>query len=421
VLFGGGGGVTRRFSFALAAAGLLGVPEASAAEPSFTGLGDLPGGSIRSEGYAVSAGGTAAAGLSTGSTTSSGVEAFRWTAGGGIVGVGKLVPTASLSFGQGISADGSVVVGWENQSQSLIRRAFRWTLSGGMADLGDLPGGASHANASAVSDDGSVVVGGSSSGSSGNDQTEAFLWTAAGGMVGLGDFPGGDPISGFDSFAFGVSGDGLVVVGEGISGATGREAFRWTASGGMVGIGDLPTGGFESSARSASFDGSVVVGIGRSELGAFEAFRWTAGGGMVGLGDLPGGHFWSEANDVSADGSVVVGNSWTTSGTSGIRPFIWDAENGMQSLDAVLTSLGLNLTGWSLRSATGISADGRTIVGTGINPAGNTEAYLAYLGAVPDPPAPPPVPAMSPVGRGVVALMLAAAVTALGRVLFRPA
>jgi hypothetical protein len=115
---------------------------------------------------------------------------------------------------------------------------------------------------------------------------------------------------------------------------------------------------------------------------------------------------------VSADGSVVVGNSWTTSGTSGIRPFIWDATNGMQSLDVVLTSLGLDLTGWSLRSASGISADGPTIVGSGINPAGNQEAHRAYLGPLPDPPGPPPVPAMSPIARGLVALLLAATCSA---------
>ena len=48
-------------------------------------------------------------------------------------------------------------------------------------------------------------------------------------MVGLGDLPGGS----FDSCAYGVSGDGSLVVGNGSS-ASGGEAFRWTADGGMV-------------------------------------------------------------------------------------------------------------------------------------------------------------------------------------------
>ncbi|MCI0638820.1 MAG: hypothetical protein L0Y70_07080 [Gemmataceae bacterium] len=37
------------------------------------------------------------------------------------------------------------------------------------------------------------------------------------------------------------------------------------------------------------------------------------------------------------------------------------------------------MTAWTLTSAEGISADGRTIVGTGVNPAGNQEAWLATI------------------------------------------
>ena len=71
-------------------------------------------------------------------------------------------------------------------------------------------------------------------------------------------------------------------------------------------LGDLPGGSFESIANGISADGSVIVGQGISAAGP-EAFRWTREGGMVGLGDLPGGAFQSEANDVYADGSVIVG------------------------------------------------------------------------------------------------------------------
>lgn len=87
------------------------------------------------------------------------------------------------------------------------------------------------------------------------------------------------------------------------------------------------------------------------------------------LGYLPGGSFFfSEAYSVSADGSVVVG-------VSGNEAFIWDSANGMRSLQTVLTSdFGLDLAGWHLRGATGISADGQTIVGYGNNPSGNNEA-----------------------------------------------
>ena len=40
---------------------------------------------------------------------------------------------------------------------------------------------------------------------------------------------------------------------------------------------------------------------------------------------------------------------------------------------------GLDLTGWTLTEAKGISADGLTIVGTGTNPDGNSEVWMAVI------------------------------------------
>jgi uncharacterized membrane protein len=129
---------------------------------------------------------------------------------------------------------------------------------------------------------------------------------------------------------------------------------------------------------------------------------------MVGLGDLPGGAFWSFANDVSADGSVVVGDS--IGATGGAEPFIWDAVHGMRSLvDVLENEHGLDLAGWSLGGAASVSADGRTIVGTGQNPDGFTEGWVAVL------PAPQAVPALGRTALAtVIALLLLAAIPALG-------
>jgi uncharacterized membrane protein len=96
---------------------------------------------------------------------------------------------------------------------------------------------------------------------------------------------------------------------------------------------------------------------------------------MQGLGFLPG-TTQSTAYAVSADGSVVVGVS---SGAIS-EPFIWTASGGMQSLQDVLTNqygLGSELSGWNLVSATGISADGTTIVG------GGTQG--AWIATIPEP------------------------------------
>lgn len=52
----------------------------------------------------------------------------------------------------------------------------------------------------------------------------------------------------------------------------------------------------------------------------------------------------------------------------------------MRELDQVLSGdLGLDLTGWTLRNALAVSADGQTIVGYGTNPSGFAEAWVAVI------------------------------------------
>jgi probable HAF family extracellular repeat protein len=247
-----------------------------------------------------------------------------------------------------------------------------------MVGLGYLPGGSFSSSASSgVSADGSVVVGQSTS-ASGN---EAFRWTQGTGMVGLGYLPGGE----WFSSASGVSADGSVVVGSSDS-ASGNEAFRWTQATGMVGLGNLEwEWGSFGDASGVSTDGSVVVGYSSNEL-SFEAFRWTQQTGMVGLGDLLSSvdttsRFFSIASGVSGDGSVVVGDSQSVNGQ---EAFIWNSTQGMRSLQQVLTNdYGLDLTGWFLNEANAISADGLTVVGSGTNPNGQTEAWIASLDGEP--------------------------------------
>ena len=143
----------------------------------------------------------------------------------------------------------------------------------------------------------------------------------------------------------------------------------------MVGLGDLPGGAARSYAYDTSADGSVVVGLGGSFSGT-EAFRWTEAGGMVGLGDLPGGDFFSAATSLSADGSVVVGAATSSTGS---KAFAWDETNGMRAIQQILMDQGIDMTGWDLAQANGISADGSTVVGYGTNPSGQTEAWIATL------------------------------------------
>lgn len=339
-----------------------------AAPPSFQGVGDLAGGGYYSHASAVSRDGSVVVGESL---SSNGTEGFRWT-NGSLSGLGTNPDGSFPTYSTAASGDGTVVVGQSVTPTGY--QAFRWTADGGMVGLGYRVGSVGWSYASGVSADGSVVVGMSPN----SNYQEAFRWTAATGMIGLGDLPGGTQYSS----AAAVSADGGVVVGwsQSANSSSGLseygEAFRWTQADGMVGLGDLPGGGFRSAARAVSADGSVVVGAGETS-DCLLAFRWTSSLGMQPLGDLPGGSCSSQAYGASADGSVIVGRS---SGENGLRAFIWDPQNGMQDLTSVLISdYGLNLNGWDyLMEATGVSNDGRTIVGMGYRGFG-LEGWVAHV------------------------------------------
>ena len=207
-----------------------------------------------------------------------------------------------------------------------------------MLDLGTLGGPLSWAYG--VSGDGNVVVGYSDV--TGGATFHAFSWTAGGGMIDLGT------LGGSNSFAFAASTTGSVIVGTSniTIGSPTEHAFRWSG-GVMTDLGTL--GGTDSQARGVSADGSVVAGT-SNMAGDFvtHAFRWT-GGVMTDLGTLAGGSY-SSAIGLSADGSTVVGSA--DNGLNN-RAFRW---NG-----GVMTDLGT--LGGNQSGAAGVSADGAVVVG----------------------------------------------------------
>jgi probable HAF family extracellular repeat protein len=352
------GCVKRRLHIAALLLALCSGAHANAAG-AFTPLGDLLGNDFASSAYAISADGEVIVGSGR---SISGSEAFRWTESSGLVGLGDLPGSIVSSRANAVSRHGSVVVGSAEGASG--GEAFRWTENGGMVGLG------AQSSARAVSADGNVVVGIFP----GAIEGEAFRWTEASGMVGLGEL-GGGARSG--SEAYGVSADGSVVTGASWS-AAGWQAFRWTESSGMVGIGDLPGGRFESIAYGVSADGSVIVGSGEIN-GGRRAFRWTVGTGMVALTEF----HYSYALAASGDGSVIVGRHQGPFVDQ--DAFIWDEAHGMRSLTTVLANAGVLPNGWLLQEASGVSADGKRIVGWGRNPDGNTEAWLVDMTAIPEP------------------------------------
>jgi probable HAF family extracellular repeat protein len=281
----------------------------------------------------------------------------------------QFIEQAGFRHGLAISNDGRSIAGSGRAFDGLAQGPFLWTSSQGVVDLGELPGVEDRGYGIDVSADGTVVVGGVGDtffGSAYGSPIQAFRWTAGAGMQGLGDLNGGA----FRSFATAVSPDGQVVVGEATSfGDVGGQAFRWTEETGMVGLGFFEDR-IQSTARDVSSDGNVVVGYGYGLLADPRAFRWTPETGMAHLN-------FQVAEAVTGNGRTIVGSSQGAFG--GTAAVIWNAESGIRDLREFLIDehdLAQALAGWQLTSALDISADGRTIVGLGENPAGYREAWV---------------------------------------------
>jgi probable HAF family extracellular repeat protein len=270
--------------------------------------------------------------------------------------------------------------------------AFRYDLdTAEFRDLGTFGGPAGTSSALGVNIDGSVVVGASTLTTAGASPWQAFRWTEALGMQNLGSIA---PNSYSEARA--TNHDGSVVVGgtyvpaPRVGDYDDFHAFRWVLSNPATGAGtftDLGPATYEAWAVNG--DGSVIVGIGNRH-----AFRWTQAGGVVDLGVLPG-HINSMATAVSADGKVVVGISSSNFITptfpaagpqfdkNGSRAFRWTQATGMRDLNALLAADGVDLTGVTLTGALGLSQDGKTISGTGLQAgADDTSGFsVSYLDA----------------------------------------
>jgi len=306
--------------------------------------------------------------------TDTGPVAFLWTDSSGMLTeVGFIDSRWPTSVALAVADGGNFVVGRGEENDQ--PEAFYRTGGGAVIGLGDLDGGQSASSATGVSAGGEVIVGTGHS----DFGSEAFRFDNPGGSLdGLGFLP-----NGISSEALGVSADGGTIVGRSATfNAIDGEAFRWTEGGGMVGLGDLPGGQFKSVAYAASVFGGVIVGAGTTDVGT-EAFRWS-NGAMVSLGDFPGGAVDSVARAVSASGARIVGEGRTAAANS--VAFIWDQVNGLRDVRSMLIDdfgLSTELEGWNLLSATGISGDGSVMVGRGINPDGEFEAWRAEIDSAP--------------------------------------
>ena len=297
--------------------------------------------------------------------------AFRWNPSTGYQDLLLPAPVASYPtwFATGVSSDGHYVAGYANGIAYLFA-PIRWNTQANTSQVLETPSGYTGAQVHDLSDDGSIAVGNSGS-ISGN---EATYWDAAGNAHPMG-FLG--TAGGRAGLAYAVSGNGQVIVGNSTGSTDGLVAFRWTIETGMVSLGRF--NGLNSTATTVSRTGNVIAGYGAAigKTYPVSGWVWTSSTGMQPLGDLPGGPNHSYPRDTSADGSIIIGQS---SSSLGDEAFIWDASHGLRNLKSVLISdYHLDVSGWMLRDAEGISADGLTITGYGETPAGEGRAWIVTL------------------------------------------
>lgn len=174
----------------------------------------------------------------------------------------------------------------------------------------------------------------------------------------------------------GLSKDGRVAIGNNLDN---KQFFLWSNETGIVSPG-VPSNYEQATVWDISADGSIVGG--RLEFGLrTRPFYWNEQDGYILLDYLDPSFLKGAVTGINHDGSLIVGyNAPDYRHIEEEIAFIWDAQNGVRNLQAVLENdFGLNLDGWTLTTAIGLSEDGTTIFGRGIDPDGNFDFWVAEI------------------------------------------
>lgn len=250
-------GGTESFAYGVSAGGssVVGVVNSGGGQRAFhwtaaSGLGELTAGGSGAQAHAISADGTTTAGWSMGPFV-----ATRWDTSG------APTPYASLTGGgstliRAVTPDGAAAAGYV-VGNSAGTQAARWLPDGSAQLLGLLPG-TDRSYGFGISADASVVVG-----YCWGESWQAFRWTEDEGMTLVGMLPGAS-----GSVGSAVSADGRLIGGF-ADFAGERRAFLESDEFGLVNLNDwLPTLGIDlsgwilSEVNAISHDGSALVGYG---------------------------------------------------------------------------------------------------------------------------------------------------------------
>ncbi|MGE3180189.1 MAG: hypothetical protein AB7N71_01045 [Phycisphaerae bacterium] len=287
---------------------------------------------------------------------------FRWQADSGVISLGAMADEKQGPYAETIplalSADGAIIVGYARTDGSTApARAFRWRAETGYSLLPSCTAG--EIRAAAISATGEQIAGYRALGS------QPFFWNSPEHTCALLNFPSVPNTSAVLVTDMDASGD--IAIGYVIQSSPARNfGVRWFAQGGfeMIGEDRTPVG--------ISADGTTIVS---------RFARWTEATGWLGIPPaIPGSLFGRNMRAASGNGAIIVGSDAEfLNGPPSAA--IWDSTNGSRLLQSVLENeFGLDLSGWHLQIAMDISADGRVVVGNGIDPEGVQRGWRALLG-----------------------------------------
>jgi probable HAF family extracellular repeat protein len=290
-------------------------------------------------------------------TRSSVLHAMRWAPGSAPVDLGALM-SGGASSATGINK-GLSVVGGANVS-SVSSQAFLYVDPGPMKNIGHLDFGGLSPTTQTVTaggiNDGGLIVGTSPlqlGAPTYSAFTRAFVWKS-GIFTDLGSLGGGS------STGSAINANGRVT-GSTSTPAAAEHAFSWDGAT-MTDIGVCP-GASTAQGRAINAAGDIagwcffpqINGYPHGRPAMRDAFLWTAGGGMRDLGSLGNRH--ADVLGIGSDDTVI---GFTVSSTGAHVAFIAPGGGSMVDLNTLIPAG----SGWVLTEARAINAKGQ-IAGTG--------------------------------------------------------
>jgi len=282
----------------------------------------------------------------------------------------SMIYPINSTWTNGVSSDGLTSVGYSNIGGG--SKAFK-IVGGTYTQLNNLSGGFG-SWATAASSTGSLIVG-TSIDSSGANQAVSWTGTTATALDNTASF--------LFSEATGISSTGATIVGFGFNGTTFKEEAFYHRAGSINSL-SLLISSYASKAMGVSADGNTIVG---SVADNFSTPSTVSGFvHVVGSGDtivdaslaIPAfntaGLIFTQLTAISGNGAIAIGYA-----SSSLNPGDEQAFKYTRAGSGSYTALG-NLGGWSIARA--INSDGSVIVGQSLDGTGRSQAFVHQSGVM---------------------------------------